>query len=142
MCLNRTFNSTRKRTTLFETKHSPRLNSLGRRWTEHEEVVLLGVVFECSLLSTKSTDWDYVTRCYGEAIKNLNHLYKTDFIVRTNCALRKHWKSMQYRVRKNSLGFSYWHQIYHKRWLSDSFNGSGKLLEMDTLFGGSFKSAA
>ena len=126
--------------TLFEARNSLRLSSLGRRWTEYEEVVLLGVVFECSLLSKKGTGWDCVTRCYREAIKNLNHVYKANFMMRTNCGLRKHWKNMQKRVQKHSLGFNYWHQICHKRWLSDSFNGSGKLLQMKTLFGESFKS--
>ena len=92
------------------------------RWSDYEEVILLGVIFESSMIQGFRPPWKQVATCYRKAIENYNRIHGTRFAGRTHCACRKHLKQMYSRVQKHGLSSNFWHSVYHQRWLSDKFN--------------------
>ena len=100
------------------------------RWTEYEEIILVGVVTDCNLVSNGKSNWSKVQACYNVAASNFNNLYGTEFVERTTCACRKHYKTMYKRIFINNLKPNFWQQVYVKRWLSKSFNQDQELLSI------------
>ena len=105
-------------------KHS----TLGSRWTEQEEIILIGVVTDLNLLHWSHPSWPCLHRCYKHAVRNYNSIHNSSFSDRTVCACRKHLKEMYRRVETGEVPSNFWYEVYHRTWLSDAFNGGGKLL--------------
>ena len=99
------------------------------RWTEHEEIILLGVATDCNLLYCSQAPWEVIFGCYQKAIRRFNKLYGTTFLERTCCAVKKHWRAMYSKVKQKALGTGYWYRLYHNRWLSPKFNKNHALVE-------------
>ena len=104
------------------------------RWTEHEEVILQGVVIDCNLIYGTQASWKQICHCYTLATRNFASINKLGHIrKRTSCALKKHYRVMHNRIRDGEVCNDFWYQVYHTCWMSDSFNKNKQLIDYSTL---------
>lgn len=104
------------------------------RWTEHEEVILQGVVIDCNLIYGTQASWKQICHCYTIATRNFAAVNKLGHIrKRTSCALKKHYRVMHNRIRDGEVCTDFWYQVYHVCWMSEAFNKSKRLIDYSNL---------
>ena len=103
---------------------------VGTRWSKPEEIILLGVVTDCSRVFSSQASWPFMHRVYKLAMKRFNKAHKADFPTRTSCACQKHWKAMQRRVQTGEVARDYWYNLYNKLWFSVNYNKGNTLVNV------------
>ena len=91
-------------------------------WTEQEEIILVGVVTDNSLLYSTQSTWENIHKSYTEAIRRYNQIHGESFSPRTSCACQKHWRTMHLRTKQGELPIGHWLQLYHDEWSSAQYN--------------------
>lgn len=100
------------------------------RWTQREEVILQGVIIDCTLACGGQSTWEEVCRCYNIAVSRVKRNGSfAPLPKRTVCALKKHYRLMHSDTRKKESPGGFWFKIYHETWMSSEFNKDQRLLQ-------------
>lgn len=104
------------------------------KWSEVEEVILLGVTMDCHLNYGAQSSWTLIRNKYNIAVKEFGVIHyseKTALRERTSCALKKHYRVMYVRVNSGVHDRRFWKCVYGTIWQSPSFNDDDQLVSFN-----------
>ena len=105
-------------------------------WSAEEEIILQGVITDCTLVYGGSASWASFLRCYNIALQRFFAGRNCEkFPGRSQCALKKHYGLMYAKLGADSgrVSSDFWFRVYHDRWMSEDFNKYQKLLSYNDI---------